>query len=170
MPLELLLMRHAKSDWDDAALTDFDRPLSARGERDAPRMGAWLARQSFAPEQVIASPALRARQTALAVSAALGLDNADIAWEPAIYGASVQALLYAIAGHGNGRSRLLLVGHNPGLEELLLYLTGGRLPDTGGHKLMPTGAIAHLQCDAGAAELAAGGARCLAVQRPRQLA
>ena len=169
MEHHLLLMRHAKSDWGDGALADFDRPLSARGERDAPRMGAWLAAQAFAPRTIVSSPALRARQTALAVAAALGRDEDDIAWAGAVYGADVQALLYALAEHGAADGPVLLVGHNPGLEELLVYLAGSALPATGGHKLMPTAALAHLISDLPPGSLAAGGARCLAIQRPKQL-
>ena len=169
MNKHLWLMRHAKSDWGDENLSDFDRPLAARGQRDAPRMAVWLATQGNAPELIISSPAERARATASVVATELELAGKELVFDEAIYGASVQSLLYALEAHCGDYSSILLVGHNPGLEELLMYLTGGQLPDADNHKLMPTAAIAHLHCEHAFTELAHNSARCDLLQRPRQL-
>ena len=82
-------MRHAKSDWSTSASNDFDRPLSRRGDRDAPRMAAWLAQQSLLPDIIISSPALRTKQTVLAVVEKLGIPEQEIIWEASIYEASL---------------------------------------------------------------------------------
>jgi len=168
MEHHLLLMRHAKSDWSDEALPDYARPLSKRGRRDAPRMGRWLAGQPFAPERIVSSPARRAEETAAAVAAALGIPQSEVLWEEALYGANVQSLLYALGTHAPSCTRLLLIGHNPGLEELLHYLTGGVLP-AGDDKLMPTATIAHLVSESDPGRLEGGSARCDLVQRPKAL-
>ncbi|MFH0342745.1 MAG: SixA phosphatase family protein [Chromatiales bacterium] len=135
----VLVMRHAKSDWDRGSGSDFDRPLAKRGERDAPRMGRWLREQALIPDRVVSSPAVRARQTCLLVCEALAIKKGQIHWEPAIYAADVTTLLNVLARCPEKTQRLLLVGHNPGLEELVAYLAAGGLPTRG--KLMPTGAV-----------------------------
>lgn len=67
MPRELLLLRHAKSDWDSDVASDFERPLAKRGKNDAPKVGSWLYREGLVPDHVVSSPATRARQTAIKV-------------------------------------------------------------------------------------------------------
>ena len=111
----LLVMRHAKSDWDSGPGSDFDRPLAKRGERDAPRMGRWLREQALIPDRVVSSPAVRARQTCLLVCEALAIKKGQIHWEPEIYAAEVTTLLNVLARCPEKTQRLLLVGHNPGL-------------------------------------------------------
>lgn len=137
----VLVMRHAKSDWDSSPGSDFDRPLAKRGERDAPRMGRWLREQALIPDRVVSSPAVRARQTCLLVCEALAIKKRQIHWEPEIYAAEVTTLLNVLARCPEKTQRLLLVGHNPGLEDLVAYLAAGTgaLPTRG--KLMPTGAV-----------------------------
>ncbi|MGH8507432.1 MAG: SixA phosphatase family protein [Gammaproteobacteria bacterium] len=135
----LLVMRHAKSDWSSGPGSDFDRPLAKRGERDAPRMGRWLREQGLIPDRVVSSPAKRARQTCLLVCEVLGIKKGQIHWAPEIYAAPVTALLNVLARCPEKTHRLLLVGHNPGLEDLIAYLASGPLPAQ--EKLMPTGAV-----------------------------
>ena len=132
----LLVLRHAKSDRSDAALRDHDRPLAPRGERDAPQMGTALVALDMIPDRILTSTAVRARETAHLVAAAMGYGG-EIIEEPDIYGASVDALLDALRECGD-EATVLLVGHNPGLEELVCLLTGGhdaeaiiRLPTAG---------------------------------------
>lgn len=137
----VLVMRHAKSDWDSGCGSDFDRPLAKRGERDAPRMGRWLREQALIPDRVVSSPAVRARQTCLLVCAALAIKKGQIHWEPAIYAAEVTTLLNVLARCPKKTQRLLLVGHNPSLEDLVAYLTAGTGALPAGGKLMPTGAV-----------------------------
>lgn len=140
----LLVMRHAKSDWDSGALGDFDRPLSNRGKRDAPRMGRWLLGSKLIPDWVISSPAVRAKDTAVKVCKELGVERSAIHWETEIYGAELGQLLQVLARCPASKRLVLLVGHNPGLEALVKYLAGEPegLPRTG--NLMPTAAIACL--------------------------
>ncbi|MBF0110636.1 MAG: histidine phosphatase family protein [Magnetococcales bacterium] len=131
MSRQLLIMRHAKSSWDHPGLSDFQRPLTNRGLRDAPRMGNWLHSQGHRPGHVVSSPAERARQTTFMVCHALGLTEKDIVWNPAIYNADLGDLLGVLARVPPESDLTLLVGHNPGLEFLFSYL-GGRVHDSEG--------------------------------------
>jgi phosphohistidine phosphatase len=136
----LLLLRHAKSDWDDPSLGDFDRPLADRGERDAPEIGKALRKRSPLPDLVIGSPAARAKATAKAVVKAAKI-KLEIQYEEAIYGASSAELVNLIRRLPDNSSCAMLVGHNPGFEDLL-----GRL--SGSHERMPTAALACLEFQA----------------------
>lgn len=115
----LVILRHAKSSWDDASLADFDRPLNRRGERDAPRIGAWMAARGLRPDRIVSSPALRASRTARLVAETLGFPPEEIRFEPRIYDATPGTLLEVVRGLDDGRREILLVGHNPGLQELV---------------------------------------------------
>lgn len=134
-------MRHAKSGWDDPALPDHDRPLAPRGERDAPRMGAALAALGGVPDRIIASTARRARDTAHLAAAVMDYAGTVIE-ERAVYAASGAVLLEVIARHANACDTLLLVGHNPGVEELLGLLITGTTHDAAIR--MPTAALARV--------------------------
>jgi phosphohistidine phosphatase len=136
----LLLLRHAKSDWDDASLRDFDRPLAPRGERDAPRIGKALGKRGSLPDLVISSPAARAKATARAVMKAANL-NLEAKFEESIYGASSAELMKLILRLPDDSSCTLLVGHNPGFGDLLNRLTGSC-------ERMPTAALACIEFQA----------------------
>lgn len=120
----LSLLRHAKSSWDDPVERDFDRPLNGRGHRAARRMGEWLREHEPSFDQVTASPALRIRQTIEGVEAGL---NAKLkpAFDKRIYMASAASLFELIQETPDDVGHLLLIGHNPGLEDLLLLATEG---------------------------------------------
>ena len=133
----LLLLRHAKSDWDDSSLRDFDRPLAARGERDAPRIGKALRKRVPMPDLIISSPAARAKATIEAVIKAAKV-NLGIRFEEAVYGASSPELLTLIRRLPDESSCVLLVGHNPGFKDVV-----GRL--SGSHGRMPTAALACIE-------------------------
>lgn len=130
----LLLMRHAKSDWTDAVLEDHDRPLNDRGRRDAPRMGRLLAAEGLVPDLVVCSTAVRARQTLEGLAAGGGLGEAAVVHEASLYLASPGTILAVAraavgdagaAGDAGGEpERVLLIGHNPGMEELASRLAG----------------------------------------------
>jgi len=169
MPRHLLLLRHAKSAWDTPAESDFDRPLAKRGRHEAPRIGTWMKEQGLVPDQIISSPALRARQTTEAVCERLGLDKERISWEQRIYAAGVDSLLAAIGACPATSRTLLLVGHNPGLEELLVFLADAvETPASG--KLLPTAALAELRIPGKRWQgLTAGSARLRRIMRPRDL-
>lgn len=138
----LTLLRHAKSSWDETGLDDHDRPLAARGLRDAPRMGKRLAAHGIAPDAIFSSSAVRARQTAELVAPLLGLDRTGIRIEPAIYLASPGELLAVLARIDDAIEELVLVGHNPGLTLLANML----LPDLALANLPTAGAVA-IDCD-----------------------
>ena len=117
-------MRHAKSSWDDARLADHDRPLNKRGKQDAPRMGHFLRQQGLVPDLIISSTAKRAWRTAVAVAEELGYDPAQIALEPTLYEAEPTAYLARLDQAADSYQTIMLVGHNPGLSDLLSELTG----------------------------------------------
>lgn len=119
----LLLLRHAKSSWDDASLEDFERPLNDRGQAAAPLMGKWLRRKKLKPGLVLSSPAVRAKETTRLVSEAAGWTDI-LSYERGIYEAPVQRLLKIVSGIRDELKVAVLVGHNPGFEELLEALTG----------------------------------------------
>lgn len=166
---ELLILRHAKSAWDSPAATDFERPLNGRGKRDAPRIGTWLLAQGLQPDHVVASPARRARQTVRRVCRALGRDPASVDWQPRIYLASLPTLLTVLADCPVAARRVLLVGHNPGLEELLEYLGGPGLPPAADGKRLPTATLARVALPNDWAALGPGSGRLLAWLQPRDL-
>ena len=124
---KLTLIRHAKSSHGDGLLRDFDRPLSARGLRDAPLIGRHLREvHSLTPDAVITSPALRALTTASIVVRELGLTDSDLRHEPRIYEAPVRSLASVVQGIPDNISHAILFGHNPGLEDLSNWLCGRR--------------------------------------------
>jgi len=131
----LLLLRHAKSSWSDDGLADSERPLSGRGERDAPRMGARLRKRGIRPGLVITSPAVRARRTASLVARALDYPDGAIRLEATLYLAAPAEILTVVAAQADAIDCLLVVGHNPGLTELtnllLPELALANLPTTG---------------------------------------
>ena len=118
----LYLVRHAKSSWKFPDLADFDRPLNRRGQRDAPMMGQRLHQRGVLPDLIISSPARRTQQTARALAEETGYRSA-IRYEDALYHASPEELLAVIHTARGEVSLLMLVGHNPGLTELLTQLT-----------------------------------------------
>jgi phosphohistidine phosphatase len=119
----LLLMRHAKSSWKDNGLRDFDRPLNQRGMKAAPAMGKLLRKRKIEPDLVLSSPAERARQTSQLVFEAAGLKT-EVRFDERIYEASVARLLEIISQIDDEANVAMLVGHNPGFEELSEALTG----------------------------------------------
>jgi phosphohistidine phosphatase len=121
----LLLLRHAKSDWGDSSLPDFDRPLADRGKRDAPRMGRALKGRGPEPDLIVSSPAVRAKQTVEAFIEAGGF-TASLEFNAGIYDASTPELMNIVRGLPDGSSCVLMAGHNPGFEELVRRLSGAR--------------------------------------------
>ncbi|KAB2912050.1 MAG: histidine phosphatase family protein [Hyphomicrobiaceae bacterium] len=121
--LTLSLLRHAKSNWDDVGLKDFDRPLAKRGEAAAPRMGAYMAAHGLMPELILCSSAVRARQTLDLVLPSLA-DSPTITYEDGLYLASASALLARIRRIDAKVKHALVVGHDPGMHGLALELAG----------------------------------------------
>ena len=127
--MHLLLMRHAKSSTENPDGKDFDRSLVVQGEKDAHIMGEFLNDSGYKPDLIISSSAKRARQTTELVSHAAGIDSDLIQWDDEFYFASVDAYVNAIHRTDSAIGKLMLVGHNPLMEQLLSLLTVGR--DTG---------------------------------------
>ena len=134
--IRLVLVRHAKSDWGDPSLDDHDRPLNDRGVKDAPRMAERLAETGFRPEVILSSTALRARTTAEAFAAALGV---AVDLDPELYGAPGRTLLEKAAA--SRAPRVIVVAHDPGMTALAGQLSGG------GIEHMPTCAVATFTWD-----------------------
>ncbi|MCA9937644.1 MAG: histidine phosphatase family protein [Anaerolineales bacterium] len=132
----LLLMRHAKSSWDNAHLSDYDRPLNKRGQVNAPRMGQWLAQQELVPDLIISSSAERALATAEAVALACGYEK-EIQVFRTLYHGDPEDYLALLAAVPDAVQRVMMVGHNPGIAELVGQLTEA-------WEQMPTAAVAHV--------------------------
>jgi len=126
--LTLLLLRHAKSSWDDASLDDFDRPLAARGQAAAPRMGAYMAQQGLAPELILCSPAVRTRQTLELVLPHLA-GGPTVVYEDSLYLAASSVLLARLRKIEGNVRQVMIVGHDPGMHGLALELAGAGDPE-----------------------------------------
>ncbi|MFN0199863.1 MAG: SixA phosphatase family protein [Planctomycetaceae bacterium] len=119
----LLLMRHAKSSWDDESMPDHDRPLNSRGEKDAPRMARLLKGENLVPQRILTSSAVRARQTTELLNAQFDAPvPVDVI--PELYHASPQEMLYVIRQQSGDVNLLMVVGHNPGTETFVSLLNG----------------------------------------------
>jgi phosphohistidine phosphatase len=114
----LILVRHAKSSWERAALDDRERPLAERGRRDAPRMAERLHRRGVQPELLLSSPARRALATAQLMARPLRYERADIVVDERLYPGGADAVLEVIQGLDPPLRCVMLIGHDPGLSEL----------------------------------------------------
>jgi phosphohistidine phosphatase SixA len=135
---ELILLRHAHAEPPDTGQADFDRPLSPEGLAEAEAAGRWLAEMGLVPDCVLCSPSRRTRETLEAVLGAIGYVEQRL--DDAIYDAT-PGTLAALADTHRDAERLLLVGHNPGLEQLVALMHSGQ---SGDYRGMPPGAIAVL--------------------------
>jgi phosphohistidine phosphatase len=164
----LHLLRHAKSSRDDHALRDRDRPLAPRGRRATTRIARWARKHDVRPQLVVSSSAVRAQETLQGVLPGLG--EPEVWTEVALYAASAETLLQRARALPDEVEEAMLVGHNPGLGNLLLLLAApGKLRERAEAKV-PTGALATLEADiASWSELEPGGARLVAFVVPREL-
>ena len=137
----LLIMRHAKSDYPADVRDDFDRPLNERGRKDLPRVGHLLAEYGPCPDAVLASSALRARQTAAGLAAALALPAKALHFDDALYLAPPAALSQQAATFPDNAQTGLLIAHNPGLEDWIEQVSGAQVH-------LPTGGLAALELGA----------------------
>ncbi len=144
MTRELLLLRHGKSDWN-ANTNDYHRPLKNRGKRGAQRIGIWLQQQKLIPDYVITSPAERALVTAQKCCKAMGIGAKQVHSDKRIYPTESYSLLASLADCPQGARRVMLVGHNPGLELLLRYIADVQPELLAKEKLMPTATLARLE-------------------------
>lgn len=119
---KLILIRHGKSGWDSPWLSDHDRPLAERGIVDVPQMALRMQKRGVFPDLIVSSTALRAADTARLTAAVFGYAEADIVFEKSLYHASPEELLTVIRRQSEAVKTLVLVGHNPGLTELIQNL------------------------------------------------
>lgn len=167
MSRELWLLRHGKSD-REIITDDFDRPLKKRGKQAARRVGSWMSRERLIPDIILSSPANRAITTAMLVCTAIGGDSAKIRQDSRLYFQGIEALKRVLAECPVDTGRVLLVGHNPDLEALLLDLVGeSNVPDT--DKLLPTAAFARIAMPKEWHSLDAGCAQLLSITYAKQL-
>ena len=160
----LYVLRHAKSSWDDSGLPDHDRPLAPRGEKAAVRIAARLRSEGIAPALVLCSSALRTRQTLAALLPVLDGD-VQISVEDGLYGAGMREVLARVREVPEAVPSVLLIGHNPTLHELALFLT-----DRGDVlERFPTAALASLAFPGAWADLAEGEAELESFVVPREL-
>lgn len=127
MTRQLLLVRHGKSDWGNAHLSDFDRPLNARGHRNAPEMASRILQKDLVPQLMVSSPALRAITTARHFAQVWHKSPDQIKEEAAIYEASVPALLKIVNGFNNKYQSVAMFGHNPGFTDFANYLSDANI-------------------------------------------
>lgn len=121
---KVLLMRHAKSSWDNPGLRDFERPLNKRGKRDAPRMGRYLKELQLIPNQIFSSPAERAKSTILEVIRELDLADSQVTWDENLYFNGAQSYLDLIRTADESSNLVMTVGHNPMTEDAISALSG----------------------------------------------
>jgi phosphohistidine phosphatase len=138
---ELILMRHAKSDWQ-SHMADIDRPLNARGRADASLMGVYLKKRDLVPDIMVVSTAQRTRETASLLLNNLPLDEASIMFDKQLYLADKETLCDNIESYASENKRLMLLAHNPGMDYLVSYLASTPPSLTHSGKLMTTCAAA----------------------------
>lgn len=162
----LFLLRHAKSDWP-AGVPDHDRPLAPRGLKAAPRMAAYLVRESLIPEAVFVSPARRTQETWDAIEPALPGIAAETV--PSLYEAGAVRIRDVVHSAPAGAGSLMLIGHNPGLQDFALQLVGAGEPDarTALGEKFPTAALAVIDLDGDWSDLEWGAGRLERFVTPR---
>jgi len=168
MTRQLYVLRHGKSSWKTGK-PDILRPLKKRGRAAAKQVGSWLRQQRLRPDLVVSSPAERAKATALETCRAMGTKLKKIRWDERVYDASVEQLLGVLAGCPRKAKRVLLVGHNPGLEDLVLFLTASQVSIPADGKLLATATLAILDLPDDWRSLSPGCGALLSVARPGEL-
>jgi phosphohistidine phosphatase len=167
MSRELLILRHGKSDWG-LGIDDFHRPLKNRGKRGAQQIGVWLWQQDIRPSLIISSPAERAITTAHKCCKSMGRSVDMVRKDQRIYEAPLDELLAVLAEVPADQGRVMLVGHNPGLEELLVFLSDDDMPLSESGKLLTTATLARLEMPADWSGLESHCASLKDLVRPRQ--
>jgi phosphohistidine phosphatase len=162
----LIVLRHAKSAWPD--IEDVERPLAPRGRRDAPEAGRWLEERGLLPDVVVCSPARRARETWDLV-AAQWPSTPPVGFEPKVYGADADGLLRVLRAQDRRADSVLLIGHQPALQELVLNLTAGASGDPVERlrQKFPTSGLAVLELTCSWGELGEGTASLVDFAIPR---
>lgn len=163
----LHLLRHAKSSWKDSSLPDRDRPLAGRGRRAAKAIAKHMRAQGIEPDLVLCSPARRARETLERIEPALGRGAVEV--DPALYGGTADALVERLRAVPETIGSVLVIGHNPGLQQLAVGLARPSDLRSELEGKYPTAALATLEL-ASWRDLRDGGATLAGFVRPRDLA
>jgi phosphohistidine phosphatase len=169
-PKTLYFLRHAKSSWEDPGLDDHDRPLAPRGRKAAEVIGAHLRVQRIQPELVLVSSSRRTRETLDGVAPA-----GDALIEPELYGAGPREILARLQRLPDGTGSVMVIGHNPAMQTIVLRLAGGAGRSPEGTALadverkFPTGALATLTFRGAWRDLEPGAAELVAFVRPKAL-
>lgn len=144
----LLLLRHAKSSWTDPGRADFDRPLNSRGRSAAPAIAKFMVQQGLLPQRIVCSTAQRARET-LALMLPHMASDMEVAFTRRLYEADAEGYLTAARMAGGTANTLMLVGHNPAMEEVAMVLApaGDARALTLMREKYPTGALAVIDFD-----------------------
>ncbi len=142
MAFYLYILRHAKSDWSVASRSDFDRPINKRGRKNSKLLGQWMDEHEHYPDMIISSPAVRAKETAERITQQLqACDKDAVHYDNNLYLADVDTLLEKITLYKYGVNSLLLIGHNPGLDQLVELLANGIALNRKEGKLMTTATL-----------------------------
>lgn len=148
MSKQLIILRHAKSDWGDASISDAERPLNERGLEAAKLMGAYMDREGLIPDLILCSTATRAQQTAELVTGAWQKPP-PVESVPALYMAEPETLMGLIRAANESTQRIMIIGHNPGLAQTVYFLVHDHDPDEAGRILVKfaTAALAVIALD-----------------------
>jgi len=165
---ELMLMRHAKSDWH-SHLADIDRPLNERGAHDAACMGVYLDEHDLVPDRVIVSSARRTQQTAELVLQSMSVAEDNIVIDPQLYLAGIETMCDIIELYASEGQRLMILAHNPGMDYLVSHLASAPPPLSESGKLMTTCALAYFRLASTAALQKQGQGELLNLLRPREI-
>lgn len=140
---QLVLLRHAKSNWDDPLLADIDRPLAKRGRKAGKVVSAWLKKQHIRPDLVLCSPSVRTRETLALIADAIG-DTVTVAYDKGLYLAEAEDLLVRLRRVDKAAKCVMVIGHNPGMQELAIALLrpGARKSHAELAEKFPTAAVA----------------------------
>ncbi len=171
---QLILLRHAKSDWYASAHSDHARPLNHRGRRDAPKVGRWLSQNGYEPERIVSSTANRTRETLQLVFDATDwgkiATDINIDFDDALYLASESTIVGMITDNLSTCDRLMIVGHNPGMDSVLLgYCPDVTVSNNLNNKLMTTAAVAIIQFSGQFSGAGLSDAVLLEFQRPAEM-
>ena len=165
---ELMLMRHAKSDWSTHA-PDIDRPLNKRGRQDAGKMGHYLKQHSLVPHRMIISPSQRTRETADILLEHIFVPEEQRIIDRDLYLADVYTLREMAGLYSQDNKRLLMLAHNPGMDEFVSFLASEPLNHTANGKLMTTGALACFQLDSVESLKVQGKGKLKCLVRPKEI-
>jgi len=166
---EVMLMRHAKSDWSTNT-ADIDRPLNERGRQDALRMGIYLNSKKLVPDRMVVSAAQRTRETADQLLKNLSLGKSNIIIDRELYLADREILCEAIQLYARNNQRLLILAHNPGMDDVVSYLADTLPPLSSSGKLMTTCAVAVFNMDSTEAVKKPGLGKLQNLVRPKEIA